>query len=219
MWRLEGQTASLDSPHVSLHLDLAQGDRGGVLRDAGGTDLARIWGLPSLQDLPLTDAYVREKDLVASFAPGPSFPFYTQVYWTWQSLALRPAPHLALSLLVSVRTDLLDTHPEFDVLTRVSPAAAIEQAALAGGQLFWGDLSPAAKLVDFARDADCAAQRLTQQAGEEQLIERRLFSEFLEKGVIRRARLFVAVVPADFSNQQVVAIGNELASTAVPLTV
>lgn len=219
-WQLAGGTALLASTSLPLRLsasiDVERGTHALELAPSGGDKLASLWQLRELTDLPLREAYVRERDLVASYEPGPAFPFYTDIYWTWLASEEFPPAQLALQLLVSVRTDYLDTHPVVNLVSQFA-GAEIELLEGAVGQGIRTPLSDDWHLVEFATTTD-APQLALSTDGPRQLATRELFAHFLEKGVIRRARLFMAIVPADTSPDECRKLCQELASSPWPLT-
>ncbi len=56
------------------------------------------------------DVHVRSADLVASYAPSRGWPYGAQIYWrVW--IPEQAAVLAAVELIVSVQTNLLDSHP------------------------------------------------------------------------------------------------------------
>jgi hypothetical protein len=166
----------------------------------------------------LSDAYVRGDDLVASYHATDEWPFAPQIYWRGESSVSQADVLSALSILVSVSTHLLDTFPRINASTRLA-AEEVLLVTSEGGSARKHSLSGRRELVPPPRSgAHCLVWRL--RGGEISYVEfmpssdyRRLqilhdhdgeceshwevFSEFLEKGVIRRARLQSALVPRD----------------------
>lgn len=217
MWQLTSDKASLQTPQLSLEIDLARSDHAIALRSSDGQSLATLWGLAQLRDLPLLECYLRDNDLVACYAPGREFPFHTDVYWSIVELPIQPQPQLALSLLVSVRTDLLDTHPEIE-LHSTAPPESLEAIPTDQGVIYTGPLSPTTTLIDFAEDQDCASEELGVGEGHRDLLRRELFAHFLEKGVIRRARLFAALDSAPTPAERAAKLCEAFLATGMPLT-
>jgi hypothetical protein len=156
----------------------------------------------------LTDAYVRGHDLVVSYSGTDAWPYSPTVYWSADSTAPNGGDHASLSLLVSIQTDLLDTQPRLDVCSSL-PAdevlmvtvvdddllvdshgegvQAIDPRASACG-LVWRLPGESVSYVEVMPTADFdrfSIDRNTDSIGSRW----ELFGEFLEKGVIRRARL------------------------------
>ncbi|MEX0599465.1 MAG: hypothetical protein WD205_02405, partial [Rhodothermales bacterium] len=134
-----------------------------------------------------------------------------------------------LSLIVSVQTDLLDSHPQIRVTTRLAadeliehralsiehPASSIEHPAscllwrLAGGKLSYAEIVPESdfRQLTVERDADGVAS-----------VHWDLFAEFLEKGVIRRARIQGAFLPRQDDIELAAACCRAIDRRALPLT-
>jgi hypothetical protein len=218
VWHLDGQLASADFGDIRLAVAISEGDRKVLVQTSDSTLLANLWDMPAVSSQPLMDAYVRDHDLVCLLEPSEAFPFHTQLYWTLRHVRCAPAPLMAISLLVSIRTDLLDTHPAIEVVSRVAGSGLIE-LHVAGGPAYQAPLREDVTLVDFATPEDCAKQA-TRQAAEHGLltVDRTLFNHFLEKGVIRSGRLFAAAMPGEVDQSTATALCHELLATELPLT-
>jgi hypothetical protein len=154
-----------------------------VLHGSSGQRLA-FFGLAELASTPLVEQYARGNDLVASYAASDTYPFGCQVYWSVGSCG----EGLSLELLVSVQTDLLDTHPVVHV-AGPQPLGSSDTLVVDGDELLAATTGDAMLVLGVhpsdGGECDRAAENRWQ-----------LFAHFLEKGVIRRARLFAALVPA-----------------------
>lgn len=216
-WQLDGSHASLCTASIKCSLDLANGTHEVAIHAPDALSHLQLWQLHQLQDLPLTEAYVRLSDLVACYGEGPAFPFHTDIYWTVFDTAELATALLVLQLIISVRTDRLETHPELDL---VSTAAQpdIELISCEAGRAVRVVLNDQLHLAEFATDEDSPELTLVGDEGGRSF-SRRLFGHFLEKGVIRRARLFAAVIPAETSPAEVRELCDQLAATKWPLTV
>lgn len=163
--------------------------------------------------LPLTDVYTRGNDLVASYAPTNDWPYAPNIYWQANSLAAVDDVCASLSFLISIQTHLLDTHPQICV---VSELQCTEQF-----HFFWTDgepseivpteqnvsidpqgvmccvlrrLSNGLSYAEIMPTTDfCRARSISDSRSDWQL-NWQLFSDFLEKGVIRRARVHAAIL-------------------------
>jgi hypothetical protein len=187
----------------------------------------------------LADAYVRGSDLVATFEPANDWPYAPTIYWRAEQPAAGRGALTALSLLVSIQTNLLDTHPRVCVATEL-PAAEVLQLStgagcqvnatvlksqtcsitsdaattgmlwqLPGGQLSYVEIAEANDFRQLVIERDdrgiCRA-------------EWALFAEFLEKGVIRRARLQAAFLPRENDAERAAELCRSLESRPLPLT-
>ncbi|MEX2316875.1 MAG: hypothetical protein WD669_06975 [Pirellulales bacterium] len=180
----------------------------------------------------VADAYVRGCDLVATYGRMPNSPYSPQIYWRVEQGATQRVPgreQEGLSLIVSVQTDLLDSHPQIRVTTRLAadeliehralsiehPASSIEHPAscllwrLAGGKLSYAEIVPESdfRQLTVERDADGVAS-----------VHWDLFAEFLEKGVIRRARIQGAFLPRQDDIELAAACCRAIDRRALPLT-
>lgn len=217
MWQFDDNIATLKLDAFTVTLSLAEHDRKVLVQTDTNLLLASLWDIPVINDLPLVEAYVRGDDLVATFGPSETFPFTTELYWSVRELQSPPKPLVALSLLVSVRTDLLDTHPEVKVAT-TAPRKAMHRLQTAGGPVFVSPLRERVTLVDYAPEEDCTVQSEQESKSGATDIERTLFSHFLEKGVIRRARLLAVLAPEGLSDDEAAGYCDEYLSAELPLT-
>jgi surface antigen len=164
------------------------------------------------------DAYVRGHDLVATYKPAGDWPYAPQIYWTAGAGETGGNVLAAVSLLVSIQTNLLDTHPLVDIGSRLSAEAVLrvssteddgvqtellpegEQAfapAAATSCVLWRLADRPISYAEIVSASDF--RRLTINCRPGGLCETRwqLFADFLEKGVIRRARIHAAFLPRE----------------------
>lgn len=217
MWQLDGSIARIGLGQLTLTISLAVGDRKVQVHTPTDLLLATLWDMPAISRQPLVDCYVRQGDLVCTLAPNDSFPFHTQLYWTLGTLQIHPTPVASLSLLVSLRTDLLDTHPEITI-TSQAPPKDLRQLQAAGGPAFIVPLRDEVSLIDFATPEDCTHQQATCSADSGVLVERKLFGHFLEKGVIRSGRVFAALATGEVSDEYATQVCREFVASELPLT-
>ncbi|QDU59163.1 hypothetical protein [Aeoliella mucimassa] len=213
MWQLEGSVGQAVAGDLILSVDTASGQRQLVVKDSNGTLLATLWSLPGVDQQPVVDCYVRGDDLVCVLAPSEAFPFTTQLYWTLRTLDSTLKPTAAVTLSLSIRTELLDTEPAI-AITCESGQSMIHTMALPTGPAYTLDLGDHGTLLDYAMTEDCAQQATTSDT----TIERTLFGHFLEKGVIRTGRLHAVLVPGELDASQATALCDDLASSQLPLT-
>lgn len=168
----------------------ARGGRDGVALHVGDQSIQLV--APGDQTLPrLDEQFVRGDELHLSFPQSDDRQFGFRLVVRpvqWNGFAADPT-HACFELLVSIQTTLLDSHPTLDLVLPASEGARSERVA--GSQC----------RVHHANTGDCAVAVILgpQDAGEsgamdtEQTQRVTLFGEFLEKGVIRRARPWLIV--------------------------
>lgn len=211
LWQLEDSVASLAGTDWTV--DVARpgnGLRGESLGGASAAVLAVGPSRPQAEPLELAEVYTRGSDLVASYAPTKNFPFRTELYWRAEQI--QPASDgsndgnaARLTLIASVETDLLDTWPLLSVCSRLE-AAAQPLAASETGTLAPAEESNASSVL-IAGDGVAWFEAVHPSDRSEAMLDCepdaggstshwRLFSQFLEKGVIRRARVAAALLPS-----------------------
>lgn len=154
-----------------------------------------------------TENYVRGKDHVSTHLATDSFPFRTQLYWSAVSLS---DGGVAVTLTVSLQTDLLDTRPELSFTTLVEGATSEERGNTACLKTAAG---PCLVMTPHPTDAvECEVH----SSGNEAIV--RFVPPFLEKGVIRRLRVAVLVLPSDTSEEAITGALAEFAAAPLPLT-
>jgi hypothetical protein len=233
VWSLDGTVSTLASGKFSGKLDVARPHAGlhqpefdldrmpctffGVMRspELPEPNAAAEPSDTSCWPLPVAEVYVRGNDLVAAYQPTSGWPYSPQIYWQAASSAELPGNLASMSLLVSVQTQLLDTHPKIMVASRVS-SRELHHVSIGDGN------GPKTELIESERTiaprgANCCILRrlltaplsyveivpstdfrlLTCSPGPHGIpsVEWHLFSDFLEKGVIRRARVYGALLP------------------------
>jgi hypothetical protein len=166
---------------------------------------------------PVADAYVRGADLVATYQPTDNWPFSPQIYWRIDRA--NDSEQLASqSLVVSVQTHLLDTWPRISIesylhseaVLIVSPGSDIDESSRTlsqGDHVFNPSTSVACIVVRLAGSdfsyveimspSDYRELRINWSADGACHADWLLFADFLEKGVIWRARLQSLLVPRE----------------------
>jgi hypothetical protein len=167
--------------------------------------------------LPVIDEYVRGNDLVASYRAIDDWPYAPQIYW--QANALDSVDDLAasMSVLVSVQTHLLDTWPRISVFSQVASdellyislserqQAEVERvdsaktlsAGGAGCCVIWRLRSAPLSYVEIMPATDFRQVAFKPGNKVNSSVEWHVMADFLEKGVIRRARIHAAVLPRE----------------------
>jgi hypothetical protein len=224
---------------LQLHGNLIEGNWLSVGRDvessseqSSSTQAGNRW------PLELADAYVRGADLVAGYRPASDWPYSPQIYWRLGELDAVAGVVGSLSLLVSVQTHLLDTFPRIVVGSTVGSGDVIHLATGSGKQAdsrpLSGDMEiqassgvccilrrPAGDAWSYAEFMPASDFR-TVRAWREDIgncrVEWRLFAEFLEKGVIRRARVHAAFLQRENDVDAAGACCKAIERESLPLT-
>jgi len=228
-WHLEERSARLRVGPWQAVVHLAEPDRGltdwcagpNAVLDAGVLGL-EIPGLGSGPVHPPPECYCRGATLSASFAEMRDRPVRVDASWR----ALPPATAgseaaAAVDLVVSVRTELLESQPRLAVHSRLPAGDVFRLADAARGR--FERLGPAegqtisaaadkngpagcwlfrfpghqVSYAEMVHPADFQGSELAFVAGRARAVEvrHRLFVEHLEKGVILRARVRGALLP------------------------
>lgn len=209
-----------------------------VRRDAAAMSLSAATTAERDWPLPVADAYIRGNDLVASYESTTDWPYAPQIYWRAGQLDCVAGVVGSLSLLVSVQTHLLDTCPRIvvesvnraqqavlltvgsgertesvaigrEMTVRASAGVCCVLRRLAGQSLSYAEFVPASDFrtaqAGQSDNGDCRA-------------EWQMFAEFLEKGVIRRARLHGAFLRREDDLDAAVACCRAIERESLPLT-
>ncbi|MEX0938071.1 MAG: hypothetical protein WDZ59_09440 [Pirellulales bacterium] len=179
----------------------------------------------------LSDAYIRRSDLVATYTSTEACPFRTQIYWR---AVADNAALTALDLIISVQTHLLDTRPVLQAsislpgeLLRLreggdghfEPVECRSAAddADAPGCFLWRIAGSGLSFAGMIHPADRRSLHI-ERDGEQTRVRFSLFSCFLEKGVILRARLRGVFLPRESEDVAAVNWYRELVAAKPPLT-
>ena len=218
-WTLSGTQARLRLPHFEAAIDLGRADAGlGDVKVESVVchDLSLLGvfapnlTLDSTASEPL-DSYVRENDLVATFGESDGQKRRLQAYWRVVPFDATTADAIVLELVVSVQTDLLESHPAMFVVSKFPSGELLPFAADDDGECqVVGDnaserpadfmlIRPAGSNVSFMQAShpeDCVNTEIVSSADQSAGIAMRhaMFAEQLEKGVIRRSRVRVAML-------------------------
>jgi hypothetical protein len=198
------------------------------------TNLAAAW------PLSVNEVYVRDSDLVASYNAVEDWPYSPQIYWSSGALDAVDGVIGSFSLLVSVQTHLLDTRPRIAAESRfrcdeiwqlkdggdgdgsaeqLAPGAAIHcRGRYCCIVRRWNDEPVSYAEIMMANDfRDVAFIR--DAPSDECRLKWTLFSEFMEKGVIRRARLVGVFLPRENDVELAANCCEALERAPLPLTV
>ena len=242
-WSLDQRIGRLHFGPVTAQIDLSRPHLGLHAIRLASTPLdARLLALlPSDSDTwpaGLVDAYIRSQDLIATYAAVDTWPYAPQIYWGVDPANNGSGVVASLSLVVSIQTHLLDTQPRIEVRSRlcaeelllvrvtgddllvdshVTGEQQIEPWSsscglvwrLAGGTMSYAEIMPTS---DFRRLA------IEHDPGGEIQSRWELFAEFLEKGVIRRARMQSIFLPRENDVQLAAEFCQAIERRPLPLT-
>jgi len=188
--------------------------------------------------LAVADSYVRGADLIASYLPMERWPYAPQLYWRAGTMDVVDGVKASVSLLVSVQTQLLETHPRITVASQAPAKSVVTLVAFDNGELEieppvengWRapgvsafcivrrlDTAPLS-LIEFAAASDYLTVRSASDSQGNATSEWQLFAEFLEKGVIRRAQINAAFVSHENDVEIAAECCRALAKAPLPLT-
>ena len=212
MWKLDGTDGTLEIGGGVTRVNVAHPQQGFLSSASNGRFMQLLpTESPGAKSLKLVEVYVRGNDLVALYEPLAPHQVQPSVYWRARWDEARAA--VGVEMIVSMQTSLLDSNPETVVATGMpigdvwGPAdeAASSLQKLEYNQfpltLHVADGSRPPSLViyqprdtpfayvEMVHPADFVATQVELNKWGESWATTRLFSERLEKGVIRRARL------------------------------
>jgi hypothetical protein len=241
-WELVGQLASASSQlaEQKLQLTIANGSLGSGAKVTVGRDAASLFSVESSSDdETLADLYLRGDDLIAKYESSGD-EFERELYWRIHPTgsqshapADEPSDLFALEMIYSLQTDLLDSQPDPSIvstlkLQSVNYWSAVgdplvgalkwqQQDAAEGAQLITTKLDGGTQLAIAVYPTDLIQMELA-EAGGETIVTCRLNADFLEKGVIRRTRLFAVCAASAVSEEDVVQAAQTFLDSKTPLT-
>jgi len=220
-WQLQSDQAFLETDHWRVDLDPRAPNAGLNIR-FGSTQLGQFLKInpkPS-HSFKIQEAYVRQNDLIVRYEQSIADLYTIQL--NWRRLECEIPDALSLEVWISVQTSLLDTNPTIEVRSRTPDA-------------LWHGLT----LDDLSMDkSDSTAIGLVKKSGltamvmiepsdahqARRIFDRsddfalRLLGDFMEKGVIRRARLRLLAVSEELSRAKIVKQFRAFTDSPLPLT-
>lgn len=243
IWKLTDTQAtanwSVEQTDVSLNVPTDSLDQGGTMTLGDAAVSLFAMEQPEGQGQSQEDIYVRGHDLIMMFS-GDNDPFDREIYWRMRGVDDEAADEEAaddslqsLEVIFSLKTDLLETWPDplFNVTVAMESAkhfvasgdltdatrAWVESPENAVGQLMLLTLKNGCRLAVGVFPSDHEALRL-EPAGEQTKIQFDLQTDFLEKGVIRRTRLFACPGSSGTSDAALLEQANQFLNSEIPLT-
>lgn len=209
MWRLSADLATFAIGPLSGSVQPAQPDRG--IHDLSIAGIpwpeARLLqvGMPTTnrEQVQVAEAYLRDCDLVATYAPLPPFTVQPQLYWRLRTSEAHRA--VGVELIISVQTSLLFSEPQTTVSCGFPPlgdetaehSLVEDELADSPGLLAVPTIHPDYVLVQIIHPADFHSVERQRRPDRSLHCRTQLFQEHLEKGVIRRARIWSWLLPSD----------------------
>lgn len=206
------------------HVDFSPSDPGAGLQvSRGGNSLGKLLSVfpQPAHSRNIQEAYVRQDDLIVRYEQDGSDLYTFQLNWRAFDCILSGS--LGIELWISIQTSLLDTHPVVGVKSS-SPAAIWETLTLRDLSDIDSELPAAvvARREDHtllimiqASDAEQVELRRCDSAQEHEL---QMFGHFMEKGVIRRARLCLVAAPNILDDAAVRLVYEQFTASPLPLT-
>lgn len=154
-----------------------------------------------------SDRYTRGLDHVSTHAASDGFPFQTVLLWSVAEVT----GGVALTLTVSLQTDLLDTRPDLSLATML-PGVTPRRF---GTDALRFDLPQGATLLVTPHPSDASECAASLQGERGELT---LSPPFLEKGVIRRCRVAAIWLPGSADEAALEAALASFADRPLPLT-
>ena len=220
-WQLQSNQAWLQNEHWRVELDPRSPNKGLQIH-YGAVALGHFLKVnpkPS-HSFNIQEAYVRQNDLILRYEQSGEDLYTVQL--NWRRLESQITEGLALELWISVQTSLLDTHPAIDIRSRTPDAMwhiltlddlSINKSDLAAIGLVKKSGVTAMVMIDPSE-----ARQAQKTLDRNEYFTLKLFGEFMEKGVIRRARLRFFAVTGEISRSKIAKQYRTFAESPLPLT-
>ena len=244
-WNIDGNQATWTSPEFVATVNLPQPHRGLSKVRLADQDIAglTIFGIhlenaSSETAEPIEDVYNRGNDLIVTYEQTPQRTIRPQVYWR----ILDFPDVLGVELIISTQTSLLDSNPSVTLTSRL-PTSSVRRLVDPATRTFVSvGLEPRDSDVSINADSDTPLMLFRLQDSQWSYVElldpadfqgaclhsnpdgsfvevqHQLFSERLEKGVIRRGRAWGLFVPQVDDEILACSAFNQLVAEAPPLT-
>ncbi len=169
-----------------------------------------------------TDAYIRQSDLIVDYSEQSQDEFSYQTYF--RLLHTNEPNVLGLEVWLSVQTNLLDSSPEINFGCQISGHSwnQIATHQKSAAELPWVTSGNASTVVVMVHPLDSAQTKVAsapQAESNSDQLKLKLFSHFMEKGVIRRARLRIYLCcKARIPESWIMNAYQEFSESELPLT-
>ena len=208
-WHLDGRTATLTLPQLSLAFDANEPGEGLKNICVGDQDweMGRLFGvtgpIQAAAKCELADWYVRGDDLIAAYETGQPDSARIDLRWQVAEPAEGDSTIARIDLLASIRTDRLDWRHDVTLESVIPAAAQCTELAPNNTWFACDDWNWSLDFVVHSSDLRRRELRSDSTMPGTQLLRLELFpTEMLEKGVILRARaaaIFIAAKERAFS--------------------
>jgi len=220
-WQLQSDQAFLETDQWHAELDPRAPTSGLQLRFGANLigQFLKISPKPS-HSFAIQEAYVRQNDLIVRYEQANQDLYTVQL--NWRRLECNIPDALSLEVWISVQTSLLDTHPTIEVRSRTSDAQW-HGITLNDLQPETGDStviglvkkSGVTSIIMIDPSDALQARRISERSDEFSL---RILGDFMEKGVIRRARLRLLAATSELPRSKMVREFRAFADSPLPLT-
>ncbi|HBE71848.1 MAG TPA: hypothetical protein DDW52_27205 [Planctomycetaceae bacterium] len=219
-WSFENGLATTDWADWSAEVQPVDATQPTRLKAPGHSDW-QIFGIEPQprHALEIEEAYGRQDDLIVQYQQSPQDSYRFHLYW--RKLPVSPASQLGIELWLGVQTGLLDSRPELHVTCHAGQA----WETLKHGELVEAEPSESLAALIARRD-DATGVWLIEpsdqvdvtllSSGAESTVG--VFDHFMEKGVIRRARMRFHILSADVEIGQIAELYRSFAASQLPLT-
>jgi hypothetical protein len=241
-WKSEGAHAA--SLHCGPLQGFAQCDSDGTSfvltrwsgQTADSVEVLASAGPDNQSELKLAELYIRGTDLVADFVPAGPHRIAPQLCWR-TGFEPRTAA-IRIELMLSVRTELLDSAPSWSVLSLMKDSALFHAASLdnAAFEDISGNDRPIQRsdsaehlfvfrhprfglsYAEMVHPSDFVTAEVAPAGQQPTSVRSKLFPERLEKGVIRRGRICGWFMPAQNDLETAVKLAKQFVEEPLPLT-
>ncbi|QDT12414.1 hypothetical protein [Planctomycetes bacterium K23_9] len=213
MWTIKANQlgqANWNTDQIKLTIDARGGDHGIHVDGDDGRQWFRLDAIEGKELSPVAEQYVRGNELHLWLPQGDN-EFGVKI--TLEPIASQQGGVFVLQATVSIQTTLLDSHPKLDVIAAANGTKAVGEIVGSGSppvSIATRDGKPLAVVLG-KHDSPFTSSSST---GDQ--IALRLFGDFLEKGVIRKARPWF--VFGEVAEEQLLEYARELSNSPLPLT-
>jgi len=223
-WSLHHQVATLQTHGWNWSFDLSRPTLGVSVSNenhALAGQLLQVFPSPA-HALVIDDAFIRDSDLMVRYGQSASDQFAFQLdFRSVPSAALGPFD-CGLDLWLSVQTQLLDSHPLLDVRSCTAgghwTASDVNGEAGASGSVATLSSTTNTGHVALLVHPSDRVQTELMRLDTAECCDLRLFGSFMEKGVIRRARLRCLLGSAQIDAATLASAYAQFEDSPLPLT-